>query len=101
MNSILEVIYFLNTKGELFFHLQKIKFSEEEAKFFFVEIILCLEYLHEKKFIYRDLKLENVLIDIDGHVRLVDFGISKKGLERTDRTDSFCGSAEYMVIKYV
>lgn len=37
------------------------------------------------------------MIDIDGHIRLTDFGISKKGLSKTDRTNSFCGSPEYMV----
>jgi serine/threonine protein kinase len=44
--------------GELFFHLQRVRFDEKEAKFFFVEIIMCLEYLHREKILYRDLKVK-------------------------------------------
>ena len=43
--------------GELFFHLQRVRFTEEQARFFFIEIIMCLEYLHTKKILYRDLKV--------------------------------------------
>ena len=43
--------------GELFFHLQKKKFTESEVKLYFCEIVLAFEYLHFKKILYRDIKV--------------------------------------------
>lgn len=64
--------------GELFFHLHNIgRFTESQARFYFAEILLGIEYLHSHSIIYRDLKPENILLDIDGHIRLTDFGLSK------------------------
>jgi serine/threonine protein kinase len=83
--------------GELFFHLQNVKrLTEEQAIFYFSEILLALEYLHRNDIVYRDLKPENVLVDYDGHVKLIDFGLSKQGLSKDGVTFSFCGSPEYM-----
>ena len=83
--------------GELFFHLQKLhRLPENQAQFYFAEIVLALEYLHKNDIIYRDLKPENILLDIDGHIRLIDFGLSKQGLGKQGVTSSFCGSPEYM-----
>jgi serine/threonine protein kinase len=61
-----------------------------------VEIILGIEHLHEKDIIYRDIKPENILIDMDGHVRIADFGLAKPNITKTDMAHSFCGSPEYM-----
>lgn len=64
--------------GELFYLLhQKGRMNEQAAKFYFAEILLGLEYIHKKGIVYRDLKPENVLVDIDGHIKLADFGLSK------------------------
>ena len=50
--------------GELFFLLQKCRrFSEQVAKFYFSQIILGIEYLHQNNIMYRDLKPENILLD--------------------------------------
>ena len=59
------------------------------------EIILGLDYLHKKNVVFRDIKPENILIDIDGHIRIADFGLSKV-IPKTQRSYSFCGSPEYM-----
>ena len=83
--------------GELFFHLHKLRtLSEDQAKFYFSEILLVLEYLHKNDIVYRDLKPENILLDLDGHIKLIDFGLSKQGVGRDGVSFSFCGSPEYM-----
>jgi serine/threonine protein kinase len=52
-------------------------FTEEKIRFYAVEVLLALEYLHLKDIIYTDLKPENVLVDSEGHIRLTYFELSK------------------------
>lgn len=53
--------------GSLFYHLRKCtSFSENRAKFYAAELLLALDHLHKQFIIYRDLKLENVLMDSEG-----------------------------------
>jgi protein-serine/threonine kinase len=83
--------------GELFWHLQREgRFSEERAKFYIAELILCLEHLHDNGIVYRDLKPENILLDANGHIALCDFGLSKADLSTDDTTNTFCGTTEYL-----
>ena len=64
--------------GDLFSLLdQAHKMSENAATFYLAEILLAIEYLHSIDIIYRDLKPENVVLDREGHCRLVDFGLCK------------------------
>lgn len=65
--------------GELFAYLQSYRrFPKEYVKFYAAEVLLALDHLHsEVKAIYRDLKPENVMLDYNGHVKLIDFGLSK------------------------
>ena len=66
--------------GEVFSYLRRARrFNEPTSQFYAAEIVLILEFLHEKQGVaYRDLKPENILIDADGHLKLVDFGFAKK-----------------------
>ncbi|CAK63979.1 unnamed protein product (macronuclear) [Paramecium tetraurelia] len=83
--------------GELYYHLRKQKrFSEEQAKWLFIQILDGLQYLHSQNIIYRDLKPENILIDQDGCPKLADFGLSKIVDNQEQLNYSFCGSLEYM-----
>ncbi|KAJ3589029.1 hypothetical protein NHX12_009877 [Muraenolepis orangiensis] len=84
--------------GEMFTHLyQRDHFSEDEVQIYIGEIILALEHLHKLGIVYRDIKLENILLDSEGHIVLTDFGLSKEFLEEErERTYSFCGTIEYM-----
>lgn len=66
------------------------------AKKYVAEIILAIEYLHINGIMYRDLKPENVLIDMEGHVKLVDFGLVKMNMNRKKRSNSFCGTSTYL-----
>lgn len=83
--------------GELFYHLsQERKFSEEKSRFYGAEIVSALGYLHEHDIIYRDLKLENLLLGRDGHIKIADFGLCKDNIRFTDTTRTFCGTPEYL-----
>lgn len=64
---------------------------------YIAEVVLALEQLHQLGIIYRDIKLENILLDGDGHIVLSDFGLSKiLTAENEYRAHSFCGTLEYM-----
>mmetsp|Transcript_2777 Transcript_2777/g.8716 ORF Transcript_2777/g.8716 Transcript_2777/m.8716 type:complete len:746 (-) Transcript_2777:52-2289(-) len=83
--------------GELFFHLSTVdRFTESRARFYAAEIVMALGYLHENNVIYRDLKPENLLLDMQGHCCLTDFGLVKENLAFGEVTRTICGSPEYL-----
>ncbi|KAK7275898.1 hypothetical protein RIF29_17024 [Crotalaria pallida] len=94
------VLDFVNG-GHLFFQLyQQGLFREELARFYTAEIICAVSHLHANGIMHRDLKPENILLDADGHVVLTDFGLAKQFSE-TARSNSMCGTLEYMAPEIV
>lgn len=90
------VLSFING-GELFYHLQKSgKFDMDRSRFYIAELLTALESLHELNIIYRDLKPENILLDYQGHIALCDFGLCKLNMTNDDKTNTFCGTPEYL-----
>ena len=85
--------------GELFVHLKNEKgrrFSEDKTRFYAAEIVCALGYLHSRGVIYRDLKLENLLLDKNGHIKMVDFGLCKDEIFGNKMTNTFCGTPSYL-----
>ncbi|KAI5795487.1 kinase-like domain-containing protein [Peziza echinospora] len=90
------VLAFVNG-GELFHHLQREgKFDVNRARFYTAELLCALECLHGFNVIYRDLKPENILLDYTGHIALCDFGLCKLNMKEDDKTNTFCGTPEYL-----
>jgi serine/threonine protein kinase len=92
-------VYFLMelaVGGELFRRLsKKASFPPQVAKFYVCEIFSAIEHVQSLGYVYRDLKPENVLLDEDGHCKLVDFGFSTmpdgNGVVKT-----LCGTPAYL-----
>ncbi|XP_032241758.1 ribosomal protein S6 kinase-related protein isoform X4 [Nematostella vectensis] len=68
---------------------------EELVKLYVAELALTLDFLHANGVIYRDLKLENVLLDRNGHAKIIDFGLSKL-VTPGERRTTICGTLQYM-----
>ncbi|XP_014375752.1 serine/threonine-protein kinase N3 isoform X3 [Alligator sinensis] len=82
--------------GDLMTHIHSEVFPEHVTRFYTACVVLGLQFLHEKKIIYRDLKLDNLLLDAEGFVKIADFGLCKEGMGFGDRTNTFCGTPEFL-----
>jgi cGMP-dependent protein kinase len=70
-----------------------------QARFYAACVISVLSYMHQRRYIYRDLKPENLMIDLQGYIKVIDFGLVKRHLQ--GHTYTFCGTPEYLAPEIV
>jgi len=97
--NVLYIILELADGGELFDKiLEKIKFSEKEAKIHFYQMLSAVQYLHQHNIAHRDLKPENILLsndDTNPLIKISDMGLSKL-VDHTTFLQTFCGTPQYL-----
>mmetsp|Transcript_23170 Transcript_23170/g.32073 ORF Transcript_23170/g.32073 Transcript_23170/m.32073 type:complete len:248 (-) Transcript_23170:102-845(-) len=74
--------------------------DEASAKFYAACVVSALEYLHAQDIAYRDIKQENLLLDSQGYIKVVDFGLSKV-LRGDQKTYTMCGTAQFLAPEIV
>jgi serine/threonine protein kinase len=79
----------------LSFVRKRSKLNEITAKFIFKQIIEALQYIHEHGIVHRDIKLDNILIDLNNNIKICDFGVSKQ-IKRGDVMHDQCGTPAYI-----
>ena len=85
----------LLTGGDLRYHIaHKRTFSEKQTKFIIANMLLALEYIHNKNIIHRDIKPENLVLESNGYVRITDFGVAK--INEEDNSSETSGTPGYM-----
>ena len=74
---MLIIMEYINCGNLFSFVKKRRKLSEKTSKFLFRQIIQGIKYIHSKNIVHRDIKLENILIDLNNNIKICDFGISK------------------------
>lgn len=87
--------------GDLMWHIQKSRFSAKRAKFYACEVLLALKHFHDNGIVYRDLKLDNILLTNTGHIKIADYGLCKENMWHNSTTGTFCGTPEFMAPEIV
>lgn len=82
--------------GDLMRHIHDDVFDESRGCYYAACVVLGMEFLHKNNIIYRDIKLDNLLLDHQGFVKIADFGLCKEGMGPFDKTSTFCGTPEFL-----
>ena len=103
---IMKMVKYLKNENYIFFINEYIKGKElwdvirdigllnkEQTQFYGASMLLAINHLHKKKIIYRDIKPENVMVNVKGYIKIIDFGTVK---EIEDRTSTIIGTSHYM-----
>jgi serine/threonine protein kinase len=84
--------------GDLHKITKREKLKSNDIRLILAEIAIALDHIHSKGYVYRDLKPENVVIGIDGYIKMDDFGMAKS-IEDTGFSKDICGTAVYMSLE--
>ena len=93
---ILIIMEYINGGNLFSFVKKRRKLSEKISRFLFRQIILGLKYIHSQNIVHRDIKLENILIDLNNTIKICDFGIGKILSSPDELLYDQCGTPMYM-----
>ncbi|KAF3939953.1 hypothetical protein ABW19_dt0207625 [Dactylella cylindrospora] len=71
-------------------------FTEPEARFFLIQMLGAVKYMHSRNVIHRDLKLGNIFLDDELNVKIGDFGLAALLMDGTERKNTICGTPNYI-----
>ena len=95
-NHICIVMEYISAGDLLSYIRKRSKLTEPIAKYIFKQIILGIQFIHKNKIVHRDIKLDNILIDLNNKIKICDFGVSKKIINNNDLMYEQCGTPTYI-----